>query len=112
MTVAFGVGERAIDVEDHGEPVSVVGNHAHHAFPALSKRPTSPVTKAMMSPRTCLNSDGGSQESRASASRRKSRFAFMYAIFKAVEMFTFAHPREMRSWNCASVIPLPPCSAT
>ena len=33
----------------------------------------------------------------------------MYVRFSAVEMLTFAHPRAIRSANCASVIPLPPC---
>ena len=35
----------------------------------------------------------------------------MNVRFSAVEMFTLAQPRAIRSANCASVMPLPPCSA-
>ena len=58
--------------------------------------------------RTWRRSDGGS--CLPGFASRYSRCASTNAIFSAVEMLTFAHPRAMRSANCASVRPVPPCS--
>ena len=35
----------------------------------------------------------------------------MYATLSAVEMLILAQPRPIRSVNCSSVIPVPPCRA-
>ncbi len=106
VPVALGVGEHPVAVEDEGRHAGFT-----RPFPRCRTVAARPVARSTMCWRTSANSDGGSHLSRSSAFFRNARLDFMNSIFSAVEMFTFAQPREIRSANCASVMPLPPCSA-
>src|SRR5262249_32210735 len=102
MPVALGVGQYTVAVKDE---------RGHAARPALPNTDISDRVMSTTSARTARNSDGGSHLSFPAAPRRKSRLDFIYVSLSAVEMLTFAQPREIKSRNCSSASPLPPCRA-
>src|ERR1039458_470957 len=102
MTVTLRVGEHTVAVEDDG---------AHpQALPWLPNSRMWYLAISITAVRCAVKSAGGSYS--PVCALMCSYPDFMKAIFRAVEMFTLAQPRPIRSLNCSAVIPVPPWRAT
>src|SRR5262249_31477168 len=115
VAVALCVGEHAVAVEEergHDAAARLAG-----AFPRRPNMRMCGGAVSLTASRTGRKSDGGS--CLAGFASRYSRVVSVKTILRAVEMFTLAQPRPIRSWNCSSWRPVPPwstigigCSAT
>ena len=108
VAVALRVGEHAVAVEDErGQRLRRPRSRTPAPVPPTRTCGCGARPSPSRPSRTWRRRDGGS--CLPGFASRYSRCASTKAIFSAVEMLTFAQPRAMRSANCASDRPVPPC---